>query len=423
MKDHPLRYACANELHARPFPSTEAPATAVYLAIKQSENASSRDRDLDRAHLLALLDRYGADHPAPEATHFYGQIGKYWLKWEQHTEFVTYTAFRAGVGRRAFDPREFDVFPEDWLADAPGERLTSSIIRIDKGKKDPQIVKAVQDWFVPESVAVSRVLDGSATIAGDFRIDPAGHLRFAVFVGADTGPRRVGRVVQRINEIETYKSMAMLGLAKGRSLTPRLNELASNLIDLIGTLSDGPLEDDAALERLLSMSSELEQMQAQAAFRFNATAAYEKIVNQRIDVLREERFGGRQTFAEFMMRRFDPAMRTVESTEGRLIAISKRANRASSLLRTKVDVRREEQNQKLLESMDKRADLQLRLQRTVEGLSVVAISYYAINLALYVLGPLPLALGLSKVIFAALISPIVILMVYLAVKRIRKHSE
>ena len=132
---------------------------------------------------------------------------------------------------------------------------------------------------------------------------------------------------------------------------------------------------------------------AQSSFRFGATGAYEAIVNQRIEVLREDRFQGRQTFAEFMMRRFDPAMRTVKATERRLQTMAERAIRAGDLLRTRVDVERSAQNQKLLESMDKRADLQLRLQKTVEGLSVVAISYYAVNLVLYMVQPRGLRIG------------------------------
>ncbi|MGR3490415.1 MAG: DUF3422 family protein, partial [Shimia sp.] len=84
--DHPLRYQLANELHARPFPTLSAPCMAAYLAIKASENASSRDREEDRAHLIALLDRHGAPHPSPGATHYYGKVGRYWLKWESHTE-------------------------------------------------------------------------------------------------------------------------------------------------------------------------------------------------------------------------------------------------------------------------------------------------------------------------------------------------
>ena len=161
----------------------------------------------------------------------------------------------------------------------------------------------------------------------------------------------------------------------------------------------------------------------QFTFRFGATAAYEAILNQRIQVLREERIMGRQTFAEFMMRRYDPAMRTVKSAEKRLGEMSERAERAAELLRTRVDVERSAQNQRLLESMDRRADQALRLQHTVEGLSVVAISYYAVSLTGYLAYPLAKALGMGKdMLTAALVLP-VIGAVWLMVRRIRRSMH
>ena len=181
LEDHPLRYALANELHARPFPSLEAPCTAAYLAIKQPKDAAARDRQADLDHLIALLDRYGAPHPQPGATHYFGKIGRHTLKWEQHTEFVTYTAFSEGLGSRAFDPHDFEVFPEDWLAMAPGNRITSALIRVDNRPSADEIETLVSDWFVPESLAASQVIDDTAVIAGDFRIAPTGHMHFAVF--------------------------------------------------------------------------------------------------------------------------------------------------------------------------------------------------------------------------------------------------
>ena len=120
IKDHPHRYALTGELHARPFPALKAPASAVFLAIKQPQNAAVRDTEADLTHLIKLLDHYGAPRPDPHATHYYGQMGKFWLKWEQHTEFVTYTVMKKGLGKAQFDPAEFDVFPEYWLAEAPG---------------------------------------------------------------------------------------------------------------------------------------------------------------------------------------------------------------------------------------------------------------------------------------------------------------
>jgi len=424
LADHPLRYRLANELHARPFPSLSFPGQAVYLAIKQPKQAAKRDRAQDRAHLIALLDRFGADHPAPDATHFFGDLGKFRLKWEQHTEFVTYTAFLPSTGGRAFDPADWEVFPEDWLETAPGERITSAHIRIDPKPTDEDEIKAlIEDWFVPESLAISHVLDGSAIIAGDFRIDSAGHMRFAVFCEDDTGDRRVGRVVQRICEIETYKAMSMLGLPRAREISNRMGEIDEALARLVTDMTGDLAKPDETLGQLLGIAAELEKLQTESAFRFGATGAYEALVTQRIKVLREERFGGRQTFNEFMMRRFDPAMRTVKATEKRLVSMSERAIRAGDLLRTRVDVGRSAQNQELLESMNNRADLQLRLQKTVEGLSVVAISYYALNLVVYLLGPLAEPLGLSKTTLTALAVLPVVAVVWMTVHSIRKSME
>ncbi|MGB5559194.1 MAG: DUF3422 domain-containing protein [Paracoccaceae bacterium] len=422
-QDHPLRYALANELHARPFPSLDAPCFAAYLAIKPEHDAANRDRDADRAHLIALLDRFGAPHPQPGATHFFGEIGKHKLKWESHTEFVTYTIFGAGVATRAFDPVFFDVFPDAWLRQAPGVRMTSALIRVELAEGTDGVAEKLEQWFVPESMAVSHVLDQSAVIAGDFRIDAAGHMRFAVFAGSDTGSRRVGRIVQRLCEIETYKAMSMLGLTRARQLSSELGPIDQRLTRLVGAMTGQVSSPEVTLRDLLAIAAELENMAAQSSFRFGATGAYEAIVNQRIAVLREERFEGRQTFAEFMMRRYDPAMRTVKSAERQLAGMADRAIRAGDLLRTQVDVERSAQNQKLLESMDKRADLQLRLQKTVEGLSVVAISYYAVNLAAYMAYPFTDPVGVSKGLATALLTPLVVLMVWLLVRRIRRQVE
>ena len=424
IQDHPLRYQLANELHARPFPSLRAPCRAVYLAIKKAQDAASRDRSLDLAHLTDLLDRYGTQHPQPGATHFSASIGQHVLKWEQHTEFVTYTVFLAGLGERPFDPADFDVFPDDWLEAAPGVRVTSAMIRIcERPERDGDVNQLANDWLVTESMAVSCVLDDAMVVAGDFRIDQGGHLRFAVFPRGDVGERRVGRVVQRLCEIETYKASSMLGFTRVRAIAGRMTEIDEELTRLMTAMTHGEAPEEDTLQALLRVSSELETLSAQTAFRLSATGAYEALVTQRIAVLREERFEGRQTFREFMARRFEPAMRTVKSTEKRLESMSARAMRAGDLLRTRVEVKRSAQNQDLLESMDRRADLQLRLQHTVEGLSVVAISYYAVSLVGYMLYPVAGPVGISKGMLTALAVPPVVLAVWLGLRRIRASVE
>ena len=274
---------------------------------------------------------------------------------------------------------------------------------------------------MPESLAVSEVLDGAAIVASDFRIDSAGHLRMAVFKDAKTGTRRTGRIVQRLCEIELYKSASMLGFSMSRWLAPQLKDEDQKLTDLMARMRGPTARAEDTLHALLDISVELEDLSMKTAFRFGATGAYRAIVEQRIEALREERFMARQTIAEFMMRRYEPAMRTVQSAERRLKTMSQRAVRAAELLRTRVDVERSAQNQEILASMDKRADLQLRLQRTVEGLSVVAISYYAVSLAGYLLYPAAEVLDVSKGLLTAIVTLPVVVVVWLLVGRLRKH--
>jgi uncharacterized membrane-anchored protein len=260
-------------------------------------------------------------------------------------------------------------------------------------------------------------------VAGDFRIDPGGHLRFAIFADPEVGARPIGRIVQRLSEIETYKTMSMLGFTRVKELGPRMGEIDAELSRLMEAMTGSVGHEEETLRALLAASAELESLSAQTAFRLGATGAYEAIVAQRISVLREERFQGRQTFGEFMMRRYDPAMRTVKSAEGRMKSMAERASRAAELLRTRVEVGRSAQNQALLESMNQRAELQLRLQRTVEGLSVVAISYYAVSLAQYLLYPLAEALNVSRGMLTAAITVPVVLAVWAAIRRIRDSVE
>ena len=423
IRDHPLRFKAANELHARPFPVVSASARAAFFAYSNEEDNIGGNKTADLDHLLKLLDRFGAPHPAPNSTHYFGKLGQVWIKWERHTEFTTYTAIMDDLGKVVFDGSEFEVFPADWLAALPGARLTSSTIRIENSSSTKVIVKKLKSHFVSESLAVSRVLDSAAVIAGDYRIDIHGHLRFSIFVAPSTGPNRIGRIVQRLNEVEVYKTMSMLGLFRARELSPDLDLIDKSMSELVAALADGKVSADTNLEALLEMSAQLESLSAKVSYRFAASRAYSTIVDQRIEVLREERFEGLQTFREFMMRRYDPSMRTVQAMDSRLQELIARAKRTGDLLRTQVNVERQGQNQELLASMNNRADMQLRLQKTVEGLSIVAVSYYATGLVLYLLAPIPSLLGTPKVFLTAAVAPLVVAAVFLALRRIRKNIK
>lgn len=418
--DHPLRYALVNELHARPSPSIAAPATAVFLAFKEPRNAANRDRDRDQAHLAALVARHGGPRPDPQGIHYQGRLGRHDLKWESHTEFVTYMAMVPGLPIRPFDPSAAAIFPEAWQDEAPGRRVAAVMIQVALLPDDPSdLLPQLDGWFAQDSLAVIWVLDQSALVAGDFRIDADGFMRFAVFVRPGTGEARIGRLVHRLVELETYRAMSMLGLDRARDLGRRLNELEPRLTAILERMTDDAQPADQLLHDLLAVSAQLEAQAVQHSFRFGANSAYEAIVQDRVAALRETRFQDRQMLTEFLRRRYQPAMRTAKSAERRLATMLERAARASELLRTRVDVERSAQNQKIMRRMDRRADLQLRLQHTVEGLSVVAISYYAVGLLAYALAPLAGLSGLDKALMVAGLTPVTVLAVWWSMRRVR----
>ena len=137
--------------------------------------------------------------------------------------------------------------------------------------------------------------------------------------------------------------------------------------------------------------------------------------------LREERVAALQTFQEFMERRLAPAMNTCAAISARLESLSQRVTRATQLLSTRIEITRERQNQQLLESMNRRAETQLRLQQTVEGLSVAAITYYAAGLINYVAKGLQQSgLPIDPALATALGIPVVAVLMWLGVRRVRR---
>jgi len=411
--DHPNRAATVDELHARPFPSVQVPGTAWFVALRPLRR-SERDRRAERAQLDQLIAGACLTPPSADATHWSGRLGPLMLKWESHTEFVTFLIWGG---------EESDVIAlsRKVLDGAAGMRMASARFRIQRVANDEEAMRIIDADHANDSLAASRMMEDQVVVAGDFRPDPSGDMRFSVLVREGVGPGRVGRVVQRLLEIETYRAMAMLGLVRAREMNPEMVDLAARLSNEVARLGEDRGDADTALQELLDLSARLERLYARANFRMSATAAYERIVTSRIDVLKEARFEGRQTFGEFMLRRFDPAMRTVEATEHRLNRLTERARRAGELLRTRVEVELSRQNRELLISMDKRSDEALRLQHTVEGLSVVAISYYATSLALYVAEPFGKEIGVSKVWLAAMITPLVVLGTWAALRAVRKR--
>ena len=424
--DHPQRTLLSDEVHARPPEALAAPLRISYLALVS--DPSLRDREW--RHLSALLLERGLDVPPPGANHVAVDLGGCRLKWERHTEFSRYMVVLPGLGSDPDDPfaePALASLPEEWLSGIPGQVIAAThAALVEAGERGADREHVAARLFAGHALIGSSVAGGAATALTDFRIHPDGFGRLLVETRS-LAPRQAGRIVQRLLEIDTYKTMALLALPVARELAPALGAAERELAEITTALAHRPngageaTDEGALLDRLTRLEAELESRGAATHFRFGAAAAYYGLVRQRIDELREDRIEGLQTFREFVERRLAPAMGTTRSAAERQEGLAARLARATQLLSTRVEVNQARQNQALLHSMDSRARLQLRLQETVEGLSIAAVTYYIVGLVGYaVKGLAPLGLGVAPDIAMAASIPLVLLLTALGIRRIRR---
>jgi uncharacterized membrane-anchored protein len=379
LKNHPLRFELSDEVHARPPEALSVPSNIAFLAMMT--DASLRDAEL--RHLADLAARFGAPPPAPGSNHHSIDLGSFRLKWERHTEFTRYMIIVPAAETDLFAAPATSAVPSDWLAALPGEVIVAIHALLRVAPADIDLGALAAESFAGNTLIGASVADGRADAFSDARIHADGFGRVVVFDRGMT-PRQAGRTIQRLLEIDTYRVMALLALPVARRLVPDLGAWERDLARITAALAHDVDRDEVSLlDRLTTLEAEIDGREADDHFRFGAAEAYYELVRQRIGDMRETRIEGLQTFDEFTRRRLAPAMNTCVSVASRLRALSERVARATQLLSTRVDIARQAQNQAVLESMDRRAALQLRLEETVEGLSVAAITYYIVGLVGY----------------------------------------
>ena len=435
--NHPLRVPLAAEIHSRPPIRLEAPERITHLGIfGRNEPEENQTVGVQTQLLADLCIHYGVTPPVVEAKYFFHDFGRFRLKWEGHSEFASFTFVSSVHGELKseglFDRMPSEDLPQEWLLRLQGKLMVATHIVLESGAMPP-------DEAVPH---MRRLFDGNpivgceasqaAQVWTDFQIHASGFVRFVVRDAGLKG-QQAGRLVQRILEIETYRKMAMLGLPNAQRASPILNTIEAELASQTAAMVDmdktghkgdeeGMAEEQLLLERITSLAARLEQLAVDNSYRFSASNAYFKLVHSRIEELRERRIEGVPTISEFMQRRLTPAMNTCLSTDRRQKMLAERLANTNSLLRTRVGIRQEQQNNQILQSMNKRAAQQLRLQQAVEGLSVVAISYYLAGLVSYVGKALKAAgLHIDIDLVTGISLPILGLIVWVGLRQLKKN--
>lgn len=385
--DAQLRQTLHNEVHARPSARIRLPALVVYVAVLN--DGISREQECE--HLRQLPGQQHLTVADLQENFLRLRFGTHTLKWERHSEFTRYSLVqplppRAELGGVDPDLLSNLAIAPSWLQAIPGQTIAAIklvLAHADLGDAAHTLEEG-RAWFSHRTVVASVMgTNGHSWAVTDFRLRPSGFERMLVLAPPGTSETRAGRISARLLEMETYRLMALLGLPVAKMIMPELGKAERELADITALVDHSAESDPVLLDRLASLAARIERMTADHAYRFAATEAYHGIVKQRIAELREQAIPGTQTLGEFMGRRLSPAMATVASTARRLESLSDRITRTTSLLRTRVDIATESQNQQLLEKLTRGQALQLHLQTTVEGLSIAAISYYVVSLMLY----------------------------------------
>jgi len=379
MIDHSDRVSLHDEIHARPRPTLNAPQRISHVALLRERDARDEPEALHR-----LCTDHGLAPPAHGQRHVFADLGGFRIKWERHGEFDDYTVYRSGGdGRQPFAEPAIGALPPGWLDTLPGKVIAAVHVCVLEDDGRWRDADALGQAFDGGELLGAEVGDGAGAAFTDLRLGPDGFSRFLLLDRSLT-PRQTGREVQRLIELEVYRLMAMLGFPHAHAVGAELDGIERGLATLVTRLESASAEDEPGLLREVThMAAVVERLAATSSFRFAASRAYQALVWQRGEELRERRIAGMQTITGFLSRRFAPAMAYCESVASRLQSSAERVGRASSLLRTRVEIERERQNQEMLGAMNRRAQLQLRLQQTVEGLSVAAITYYATGLVGY----------------------------------------
>jgi uncharacterized membrane-anchored protein len=414
-----------DELHARPALPVHTPGVVSYWIQWRL------DADLAEAALGALCAEVGAPPPPRATRHHVVHTPGFDLKFERHGEFVSWLASCAlapppaqALPALLFDSSAADALPAGFHAALAATPMLAAAhvvhLRAD-GATTVDACRAALAAGAGAALLGARVAGGDATVLTDLRLHADGHVRFVV-LDHGQGSEQAARTAQRLCEIEAYRMLAMLGFPLAQAESAQLARIEQRLQATVDAMANDDRQDDAAaFETLTALAAEVEHGAARTRYRFSATRAYQRLVEQRLADLREQRIDGLQTLAGFFARRFAPAMALCASTDARLTDIAERINRAVDLARVRVEVQREAGNQALLAALAHRQKLQLRLQQTVEGLSVVAISYYAVGLVGYAAKALKDELPVSPEVVTGLAVLPVLVAVALFVRRLRRH--
>ena len=430
------------ELHARPYLTLGVNQRVFYFAFQTGEQSTEKEWtfvvDMMRQCYGWTDTTTPSDLPSSPPRFFMHEDLGIIHRYERHSEFVSLAIiFNDAVKKKGKTPHYFPAdgvkgLPEHLVALFPGDLIVATWIEMCADRR--ALVPAdLENYFHHDNFAGSIVSDHGARVYCSMKLDPheKGEFAFTRVLVQNLGlsKQRTGRLIQRLLEIETYRHFAMISLPIVNEIKPELTKTENTLSRISKDMGHiGNTEPTEVLQHQLiqitNVTAKIEKLSALTSYRLAATKAYDALIRSRLRELRETRIDNFQTIAQFLERRLVPAIRTCFAFQSRLEDVALRAQRSNTLLRTRIEMQIQIQNNALLSSMENRAKQQLRLQEIVELLSIAAITYYLVSLLSYLLkGVKSDQFSLDKDVILAISIPVIAVALFVVLKLVRKHMD
>ncbi|MGH9442374.1 MAG: DUF3422 family protein [Thermoanaerobaculia bacterium] len=426
IQNHPLRDFAWKELHARPYVRFTAAAHVFhvsFLSVEQNE-----ENDAEQRQLLAEALNLATNYETPRhriSSVFVAGLGRLVVSWELHTEYVSYTLFLYELAI-PFVPFGFDfsdLLPKEWLRGFGKGPIVATRMAIGRREQMPSSLVGMRELFEGHTLNGSEVMAGKASVWSCYREHEDGANRIAVLAD-EMSTHDLGRTVARLLEIEDFWHLTLAPLPLAAKVKRELADAERRMVTETDLLreTDRPEQKRAILDAVLGVAADVEHLRARVSGELGRSLARFVLLESIFSELRESKIEHVLRLSGFVMRRIKPAADTYRGILTRLANLSERVGRASDLLRTSIELHLEEQNQKLLESTERRVRLQLQLQGAVEGLSIVVISYYVLTLFRQELEAIDSAGGqLNVELILGLAMPVTLVVVWRVLHSIRKR--
>lgn len=418
---HPLLESLYEEMHSRPYQVIPCPAHITHFVLLSDDAQKAQQFK----HLQQLFEFFEQPVPTQDKPNIQLETTNFRVRREVHLEFAAFTFVNLKASSAPFENTGLTPLPQGWLEALPGMVVANFHLALQCiDEQDEQLISKAKLSFEGLRLVGSSPQNGDARVWTSFKLHSDGFGRFLIG-NVHMSDSQIGRLTQRLIEIETYRMLTLMALPLARENSSGLTTMDNQLVLLTHQLaSEEDFSEQQILAQLTAMAAQVEAQRTRTAFRYSATFAYYDLVVKRLAELREDEVSGHLSLTEFITRRLTPAVNTCRSVSERLESLSKRIDRVSDMMRTKVELSIQEQNQLLLTSMDRRSQIQLKMQHAVEGLSVAAISYYSIGLVKYIISAFNLdRFFLTSEELVGWSVPLVIGTVWLLTRRVHHRFE